>query len=84
MEYPPYLICPNCKNKLKINYENYKYIARTNDILKITIAIPQSYDSAKDARKNKQDQPPYGSGFCFCRHCKVILGTTSGTIIASK
>ena len=83
LEYPSHLICPNCKNKININYDNvhHKKVAITDDIITFQIGTQQSMNTAKDARNQRKKSSYLGYTLHFCIHCKVILGFSeqSGT-----
>ncbi|KKL81164.1 hypothetical protein LCGC14_1997470 [marine sediment metagenome] len=63
-EPPPYLICPNCKEKILLTYSEKRHgYPKTDDIYSMIIITPE------------YDTPSSRIHISICNHCKVILGT---------
>jgi len=64
-EPPPYLICPNCKEKIIMDYSKKSW-PQTADIYSMRMKTPYYFGTKK---------PLYDSiTLSICNHCKVILG----------
>ncbi|MHA2298437.1 MAG: hypothetical protein ACXAEU_12190 [Candidatus Hodarchaeales archaeon] len=77
VEYPEYLICPYCENRIHLDYSE-KY-AVSDDIHTFLIKSPFSAKTGNDARENKQEIGDTFVRTTFCRQCKRILGTDTWT-----
>jgi uncharacterized protein YbaR (Trm112 family) len=73
VKYPENLYCPYCKSTIALDYSE-KYTARTDDLFIMSIQIPHSRSSAKDARKNKQNIGDSIPHLLICQSCQTILG----------
>jgi hypothetical protein len=79
VKYPPSLFCPYCKAEIKLDYEGRlkegdRSYAASHDLLAMNIAIPYSWYSAKDAKRNKQDLRTDYPIVLICQHRHTILG----------
>ncbi|MHA2333973.1 MAG: hypothetical protein ACXAEU_18245 [Candidatus Hodarchaeales archaeon] len=74
--YPEQLVCPSCKESIKIDYSAPR-TASSKDLVAMMIDIPQSTISARDARSRKQNVDYKPIKIIFCVKCNTILGTTA-------
>ncbi|MEE9377718.1 MAG: hypothetical protein V3V33_06745 [Candidatus Lokiarchaeia archaeon] len=70
IEYPEYVFCPLCKEKINLDY-NVKHYPKTNDIIHVLFELPVLLKL--DHRKEKNYMYGLG-GMKICNHCKGILG----------
>lgn len=62
-----YIICPQCKNQIKIDWD--KNLSSTNDIFRATLWIPAyTKQTPKKERTTRIE-------VTACNHCKEIIGT---------
>jgi hypothetical protein len=71
IEFPEYLICPLCKNQIKIQYTIYKEKTRwpykTKGIFAMRLRVPVPTKSKSVLREKTVN-------VCACENCKSIIG----------
>ena len=74
MEHPEYLICPVCKEKIKLNYNVGKNESiKTENISVMRIMVPRILKTGEKTMKLYMSM----SGWVkICNHCKGIIGFT--------
>ena len=76
MEHPEYLICPVCKEKIKLNYniEEKNEPIKTEDISVMSIQFPRLF---KPGEKHRKLYMRTHEWVHFCNHCNGIIGIFS-------
>jgi len=72
MQSPEPIICPNCKNQIKLEYVIHKKQAKihgikTNDIFSYNVEVKSDYGYIEFTQNIRIN---------ICNHCRTILGTS--------
>ncbi len=73
IEFPEYLICPNCKDKIHIDYNVGKLqLPKTDDLLCISLNFRhiRNPGASRERRKEYFGQ----KSILICNHCGAIIG----------